>query len=164
MLAATYTFSAKWSTTITQAFRGDVMKKCTRTLVAIAFVLGLTGAIKAEGEEGVVVNLPFEFVVGAKTLPAGTYTVRNFSVDKSGTLILSNRDSGTSTFVLPYLDESDLTGKPELSFQQIGDRYFLSAVQTAATLYRIHVLDSSVDHSATKSGSSNTASVSHGGK
>ena len=140
------------------------MKKYAKTLVAIAFVLGLTGAIKAEGEEGVIVNLPFEFVVGAKTLPAGTYTVRDFSVDKSGTLILSNRESGTSTFVLPYLDESDFTDKPELSFKQIGDRYFLSGVQTAATHYRIHVLDSSVNHAAAKSVDRNAASISHGGK
>ena len=51
------------------------MRKYAKTLVAIAFLLGLTGAIKAEGQDGVIVNMPFEFVVGAKTLPAGTYTV-----------------------------------------------------------------------------------------
>ena len=42
-----------------------------------------------------IVNLQFDFV-GAKALPTGTYAVRNFSVDKSGTLVLSNRGSSTS--------------------------------------------------------------------
>jgi hypothetical protein len=42
-------------------------------------------------------------------------------------------------FVLPYVSESVVTDKPELSFEQFGGQYFLSEIQTAETVYRIHV-------------------------
>ena len=140
------------------------MRKYTRALVAIAFLLGLTGAIKAEGQNGVIVNMPFEFVVGAKTLPAGTYTVRNLTDDISGTLVFSSQDQGTATFVLPYVTESAVTSKPELSFDQVGGHYFLSTVQTAERVYRIHVPRSNANETAAKSSSSVPASAIHGGK
>jgi hypothetical protein len=95
------------------------MKQYARMLVAIAFLLGLTGAVRAEAEEGVIVTLPFEFVVGAKTLPAGTYTVRNLSLNGPGALQLSNKDLSASMYVPPYLNESVIGGKPELSFEQV---------------------------------------------
>ena len=140
------------------------MKKHVRTLVAIAFLLGLTGAVRAEAEEGVIVTLPFEFVVGAKTLPAGTYTVRNLSLNGPGALQLSNKDLSASMYVLPYLNESVIGGKPELSFEQVGGQHFLSAIQTAATVYRIPVRDSSVKEALAKSRDNNLSSAGHGGK
>ena len=140
------------------------MRKYTRALVAIAFLLGLTGAIKAEGQNGVIVNMPFEFVVGAKTLPAGTYTVRNLTDDISGTLVINSQDQGTATFVLPYVSESSVTSKPELTFDQVGGHYFLRTVQTAETVYLIHVPHSNVGETAAKSSGSVPASVIHGGK
>jgi hypothetical protein len=152
------------SATITQAFKGESMKMYARTLVAIALFLGLTGAVRAEAEDGVVVTLPFEFVVGAKTLPAGTYTVRNLSDDRPGTLELRNKDFSTSMFVLPYSNENVFTGKPELNFSKVGDRYFLNAIQTAATVYRIPVRDSSVKEALAKSRDNNLSSAGHGGK
>jgi hypothetical protein len=147
-----------------QAFKGEIVKKYAKTLVAIAFLLGLTGVVKAEAEEGVIVTLPFEFVVGAKTLPPGTYTVRNLSLNGPGALQLSNKDLSASMYVLPYLNESVIGGKPELSFEQVGGQHFLSAIQTAATVYRIHVSDSSVKEAVAKSRDNNPASVSRGGK
>jgi hypothetical protein len=126
------------------------MKQYSKTLVAIILLLGLAGAVKAEAETADIVTVPFEFVVGAKVLPAGTYTVRNLSADKSSTLVISSRDQGTSMFVLPYVSDSVVTDKPELSFNKVGDRYFLSRIQTEATVYRIHVLDSSVNKTLAK--------------
>lgn len=63
--------------------------------------------------------------------------------------------------MLPYLDENDFTDQPELSRQQIGNRHLLNAVQTAATLYRINVLDSDGNRAAAKFRAGNAASVSH---
>jgi hypothetical protein len=81
------------------------MKKYARALVAIHFVLGLAGAIKAEDRDGVIVTMPFEFVVGAKTFPAGTYTVRNSSDDGNGTPSIGIPDHSTAMLVLPYVSE-----------------------------------------------------------
>ena len=140
------------------------MKKYAKTIVAIAFLLVLGGAVKAEAQDTIVVKVPFQFVVGGKTLPAGTYTVRNLSLNGPGALQLSNKDLSASMYVLPYLNESVIGGKPELSFEQVGGQHFLSAIQTAATVYRIPVRDSSVKEALAKSRDNNLSSAGHGGK
>ena len=140
------------------------MKQYSKTLVAIILLLGLAGAVKAEAETADIVTVPFEFVVGAKVLPAGTYTVRNLSADKSSTLVISSRDHGTSMFVLPYVGDNVVTDKPELSFNKVGDRHFLSSIQTEATVYRIHVLDASVNGTLAKANGGGPTSGSRGGR
>jgi hypothetical protein len=140
------------------------MKNYARALVAIAFFLGLTGAVKAQGQDGVIVAMPFEFVAGAKTLPAGTYTVRNSSDDRTGTLVISSQDHGTAMFLLPYVSESAVTSKPELSFDRVDGHYFLSTVQTPETTYRIHVPHASANETVVKANDGIPASAAHGGR
>jgi hypothetical protein len=115
------------------------MKKYAKILVTVVFILGLSGVAKAESQDGVIVALPFKFVVGGKTLPAGTYTVRNASDEPSGPLIITNHDSSTSVFVLPYVSEGDSTEHPELDFKRGGEEHFLSSIHTALRIYRIPV-------------------------
>jgi hypothetical protein len=136
------------------------MKKYAKILVAIVFILGLSGAAKAESQDGVIVTLPFKFVVGRKTLPAGTYTVRNVSDNPSGLLMITNHDTSKSVLVLPYMDESASTEKPELEFQQGGEAHFLSTIYTSWRIYRIPVSRSALTEAV--AASRNTAPVSGG--
>jgi hypothetical protein len=152
------------SATITQAFKGEVMKKYAKTLLAIAFLLGFTSVVKAESQDGVIVNMPFDFVAGAKLLPAGTYMVRSSSDDRASTLVISSRDHGTSMFVLPYVSESAVTDKPLLSFEQVGGQYFLSTIQTAETVYRFHIRHAGSSETEVNASNSVSASDIHGGK
>ena len=115
------------------------MKKYAKIVVAIVFILGLSGAAKAESQDGVIVTLPFKFMVGGKTLPAGTYTVRNVSGDPSSLLMITNHDTSRSVLVLPYVSESVSTDKPELEFQRGGEERFLSSIHTPLRNYRIPV-------------------------
>jgi hypothetical protein len=141
------------------------MKNYARTLVAIAFLLGLTSAVNAKAQDGVIVVMPFEFVAGAKLMPAGTYEVRASSDDKtSSTLLISSRDHGTAMLVLPYVSESVVTDTPELSFERVGGQYFLSTIQTAQTVYRMHVPHAGGNETLVKANDSVPASVSHGGR
>ena len=136
------------------------MKKYARFLVAIAFILGLSGAAKAENQDGVIATLPFSFVVGGKTLPAGTYTMRTVS-GESGLLMITNHDTSKSVFVLPYVNDSASTDKPELDFQRGGDEHFLSSIHTALRDYRIPVSQSALTE-ATAAASRNDAPASGG--
>ena len=52
------------------------MKKYTRILVATTFLLGLGVAANAEIQPVIAVTMPFEFVAGKTTLPAGKYIVK----------------------------------------------------------------------------------------
>ena len=139
------------------------MKKYARILVAITFLLGLGVAAKAEIRAEIVVTLPFEFVVGGKTLPAGTYTVSRLSDDNRDPLILTSHDNGASVFVLPSGIESASADKPQMSFQRAGEHHFLSSIQTTWDVYHIPVSRSVIMEAAARSGNNASASGSSGG-
>ena len=134
------------------------MNKYTRSLVVIVFILGLSGAAKAESQDGIVVTLPFRFVVGGKTLPAGTYTVRNTSDDPSGPLKITNHDTSKSVLMLPYVSESVSTDTPELDFQRGGEEHFLSTIQTTQRIYHIPVSRSALTEAVAASRNNGPAS------
>jgi hypothetical protein len=113
------------------------MKKYARILVAVTVLLGLGVTAKAESSPLVIVNLPFDFVVRGKTLPAGTYTVTRLSYAALDGLILTNRANGTGVFLLANEVEGASSYRPHVSFKQVGEQYFLSAIQSADDFYNI---------------------------
>jgi hypothetical protein len=135
------------------------MKNYTRIIVAVTLLFGLSVAAKAESETGIVVTLPFQFVVKGKILPAGTYTAKQLSNDRF-VLRLSNRANGTSVFVLPYEVENASAFMPRVSFQRVGEHYFLSAIQTADNVYNFPISRSALMEGAAKSPDTASYSVS----
>src|SRR5438445_11362449 len=80
-------------------------------------VLGVDAEGQAQRE--VVMTVPYEFVAGGKTLPAGTYTVTRVSEDRFGALIISSYVTGSSVFVIPKGVKGDLADTFNVSFQHI---------------------------------------------
>jgi hypothetical protein len=113
------------------------MKRYVRLLVAITFLFGLGVAAKAETRAEIVITLPFGFVVGGKKLPAGTYTASRWSGDNFGSLMLTSRDNRASASLLPSGIESASADKPQVSFRQDGEQYFLCTIQTSWDVYHI---------------------------
>jgi hypothetical protein len=64
------------------------------------------------------VKVPFEFVAGGTTLPAGTYTVGRLSVDAYSTIAIRSFDNGAFVFAIAV--DRDPTGQPKLSFELVG--------------------------------------------
>jgi hypothetical protein len=143
--------------------RGELMKKYARILAAVTLLFGLGVAAKAESSTEIVVTLPFEFVASGKTLPAGTYTADRLTDGRFTGLRLTNRANGTSVFVLPNEVESTSAYKPKVSFKQVGEQHFLSAIQTANEVYKIPVYRSVILEAAAKSHGTVSVSGSAGG-
>jgi hypothetical protein len=139
------------------------MKKYARILVATTFLLGLGATAQAATRDDIVVTVPFAFLVGGKSLPAGTYTVSHLSDDRRGPLMLTSRDNGTSVFVLPYVSESTSADKPEVDFQRVGEQHLLSTIQTALDIFQIPVSRSVVMQATARSGDKGSASGNSGG-
>jgi hypothetical protein len=90
----------------------------------------LVFTVPANAETYMRVNIPFEFIVGSQSLPAGTYTIvidANFS--------LSHIDSvSDGAWHRVYLKPG--TARPQstnpdvgvVQFKKYGERYFLSAI------------------------------------
>ena len=142
---------------------GESMKKYARCLVAITLLVGLGVAAKAETRAEIVVTMPFGFVVGGKTLPAGTYTVRSLSGDKVGPVMLTSHDDNASVLVLPSEIESVPPDKPQVSFQRVGDENYLCTIQTTRDVYHFPVSRSVIMEAAAKSRDNASTSGSSGG-
>ena len=112
------------------------MKKSYLTAVlTLTCLLGLGISARAQDAEGVRVNVPFEFVAGGTTLPAGTYTVARVSPGTSQ--ILSIRSYNDGVMFLPIEFDGAATGQAKLDFEHVGDKYFLSGIETSAGVYTI---------------------------
>jgi len=110
------------------------MKKSYLTAVlTLTCLLGLGVSARAQDTEGVRVKVPFEFVAGCTTLPAGTYTVGRLSVDAYSSIEISGRGNGT--FVLPIAVDGTSAGQPRLRFELVGGKYFLSEADTPGGIY-----------------------------
>jgi hypothetical protein len=117
---------------------GELMNKLYVTaLLTLTCLCGLVVKAPAQDQEGVVVKVPFEFVAGEKTMPAGTYSVGRLASDPHSGLIIRNYDN--SVIVPTTLVETDSAQQPALSFDHVEDKYFLSKVGTPGGTYTIPV-------------------------
>jgi hypothetical protein len=112
------------------------MKKShSAVLLTLTCLLGLGISARAQDADKVAVNVPFEFVAGGQTLPAGTYSVSRVSDKEFTDLII--RSSDNSVFLLPIVFNGASSANAELGFEHVGDKYFLSKVETPAGVYVI---------------------------
>ena len=112
------------------------MKKSYLTVVlTLTCLLGLGISARAQDEDKIAVNVPFEFVAGGETLPAGTYSVSRVSPGTTPALVIRGYDN--SVFLLPIAFDGAPADHAELSFEHVGDKYFLSKVETLAGVYTI---------------------------
>jgi hypothetical protein len=110
------------------------MKKSYLTAVlTLTCLLGLGISARAQDAEGVRVTIPFEFVAGGATLPAGTYTVGRLSLEAFSGIAISGYGHGA--IVLPIAIDGARFEQPKLSFEHVGDKYFLSEADTLGGVY-----------------------------
>jgi hypothetical protein len=112
------------------------MKKSYLTIaLTLTVLLGAGINALAQDSDRVVSKVPFEFVVGTKTLPAGTYTVRRASAGGSSALLIKSYDNGA--FLLPIEAETTPGGPSKLTFEHVGGKYFLTAIETPERIYNV---------------------------
>ena len=104
------------------------MKRQAFSLVSLLSLLLVAGSAIAQTVH-VRANIPFNFAVGSKTLPAGTYDVGTIDGRDSKMLLLQARDGNSSMIVGSNAAENlKPADKTKLVFNQYGSRYFLSEI------------------------------------
>ena len=101
------------------------------TMLMMIFALALATAVvsaNAQSANRVMANIPFEFVVGDKTLSAGKYSVQPANAS-SNALGIQNIDNGMSAVRLSNQTQEDRTKtRVRLVFHRYGQNYFLAEV------------------------------------
>jgi hypothetical protein len=115
-------------------------KHCVRILSVFFGLAALAIVAKGQTIDQIVVNVPYEFVVAGKTLPAGTYRVHRIDESNVGALAISSSDTGAAVLVLPTeVIGQARTAEPSLIFQQVGEQHLLSKIQTDEHVFTIPV-------------------------
>jgi hypothetical protein len=111
-------------------------------VLTLSCLLGLGISARAQELDQIAVKVPFEFVAGGQTLPAGTYSVSRASSGDPRSLVIRSNDN--SVFLLPsYFDGDPVSvnggsgDHAQLGFKHVGDKYFLSEVQTLGGVYAL---------------------------
>ncbi len=104
------------------------MKRQAFSLISLLSLLLVAGSAIAQTVH-VSANIPFNFGVGSKTFPAGTYDVRPIDHHDNKILLLKARDGHASMMVLSNVAENlKPADKTKLVFNQYRNQYFLSEI------------------------------------
>jgi hypothetical protein len=115
------------------------MKNKLMIVALMVFTLLTTAAFAASNTQ--TANVPFEFHVGDKVMPAGTYHVSQLT---SQTLLIRQDGQKAQQVTLTFpADRTGRDGSPKLVFHKVGDQYFLVQVWGAGTDRGQSILSSS---------------------
>ena len=108
-----------------------------KNLTLLSLMLMLTAlSVCAQSERSEVTNIPFSFVVGQKTLPAGEYTFTPNRKDSQNVWLVQGRDGRTKAlFTTMPVRASETQEEGKLIFHKYGAQYFLSQIWTPGGNY-----------------------------
>jgi hypothetical protein len=87
-------------------------------------------SLTAQSKPLIKVNVPFNFVAGAKTLPAGEYRIRT---ERPNVVWIQSMDlKSTMNLLANSAQNTQMHGVGALKFNRYGDRYFLSEIWTGS--------------------------------
>ena len=105
------------------------------SILTLVVGLALVAVESANGQltsQGVSAEIPFDFIVGDKTLPAGKYTVKDSN--GGGALKILSRDGNSAAFRLSnQVTEKSHKRNARLVFHRYGQQYFLAQVWSGDT-------------------------------
>jgi hypothetical protein len=107
------------------------MKKHVTWLPLILMALFGSAAVSTNAQTGygVRANVPFDFTIGDKTIPAGKIVARRMSGSDSGPWLIKNVENGQNEVSFANsLRGADTSDQAKLIFRKYGDRYFLAQV------------------------------------
>jgi len=119
------------------------MKRITSIALFALVSIVTIGAASAQNR-AVQATVPFDFSVGSKVIPAGTYTITEESPNM---VLIQNGDHRIGIFSTAYAETNTLkTG--ELVFNRYGDQYFLSKVLCSSANMSLALPTSKAEHRA----------------
>jgi hypothetical protein len=138
------------------------MRKMYLTAVLmVTCLLGVGVSARAQDADAVVVSVPFSFMAGGATLPAGEYRVSRVNPGVNRELAISGYNKG-GAFLLPLAFDDSPSNEPTLSFEHVGGKYFLSKIKTAEGVYTMPASREMVMLGKANSPSSGTSSAAGG--
>ena len=113
------------------------MKYIERAIALTALIIAVTVSSSiafAQADRQTVVNIPFNFTVGEKALPAGKYVIRRNRKDSDAVWVIQNKQSGEAAILLTRpVQATETQEDAKFVFSKYDDLYFLSEFWVAGT-------------------------------
>jgi hypothetical protein len=110
------------------------MKQMLRAVTLLSVLMLAASVVFAQTERKSIVNIPFAFHVGEKTLPAGEYRITPYRRETDRVWLIQSQDHRAGTFVMTTpVRASAVRADGQLIFHRYGDQYFLAKVWTPGT-------------------------------
>jgi hypothetical protein len=111
----------------------DSMKKYLVSGLAILCLLAGSGVVttsaQIDSDRTIEATIPYAFVVGNDTLPAGQYTIRLSDDTNLNLFVVRSTNGRTAAFFQTRdVQANEPPRRTELVFDKIGDTYFLSQI------------------------------------
>ncbi len=114
--------------------RTNILRRATVifTILMMLFVPLVVSNAGANGAGSTVVNIPFDFYVAGKTLPAGEYVIQRSTLVSADGLMIKSKDAGAGVFVLTTtVSANGRQPDSRLVFNRYKDQYFLAQYWTS---------------------------------
>ena len=112
---------------------GYMKKQALKRITMLGLLLILTSvSVAAQSQRSGPTRIPFSFIVGGKTLPAGVYTFGSNRRDYDKVWSVQRRDGDHSAlFTTIPVRANETQEKTKIVFHKYGDQYFLAQIWTA---------------------------------
>ena len=106
------------------------MKNRILLITGVLVLCSMAAAQVAQAQQTMLVNIPFAFVAGKATLPAGEYYVQSMP-DNSAVTLIRRGDASAAAMVITIATQANKQhSDSKVVFNQYGNRYFLSQFWT----------------------------------
>lgn len=103
-------------------------KQIILTAAILSFVAGASCSVLAQARQ-LTVNIPFNFTIKERALPAGRYTIETIRLAGSDALRFVSADGRiTATVFVRAARAESVKEEPRLVFNRYADQYFLAEV------------------------------------
>jgi len=110
------------------------MKKRLFVIAALLMFASIAATQVVLANEPMLVNIPFAFVAGNATLPAGEYRVEKLDGNSAVVLIRSSDANAAAVVLSNAAQAKETPTQSKLIFKRYDNRYFLSQVWTAGSI------------------------------
>jgi len=111
------------------------MKSIHRAMAMSSLIIMLAASsVFAQTERRVVIDIPFRFTVGEKTLPAGEYSIEPNKRGSDAVWVLRAANGSETAVLMTIAIRSNRTQEtPKLVFRRYDEQYFLAQIWTPGT-------------------------------
>ena len=127
------------------------------SIIALAFMTAVATNAQSSSLK-LRANVPFDFVVGDKTLPAGNYAVRQITQGSDGGILISSSDSRHKAIRLSNNVQANAVKGARITFRRYGSTYFLAQVWTSGSMEGREMLKSKAERAAERELAKNATS------